>query len=128
MRVRDAMDAAPAAVSPNEPVADLVSERMLRGEDRSFLVRHDDGGLAGMVTLCDVRRLPREQWADARVTDIMTRFADLATIGPDEPLADALRLLQEREVGQLPVVELGRPHAGRPGHATRASCASSTPA
>ena len=105
VRVRDAMDEAPAAVSPNESVADLVSERMLRGDDRSFLVRHEDGGLAGVVTLGDVKRLPREAWADARVTDIMTRFGDLATIGPDEPLADALRLIQEREVGQLPVLE-----------------------
>jgi Zn-dependent protease/CBS domain-containing protein len=105
IRVRDAMDETPAAVSPNESVADLVSERMLRGDDRSFLVRHDDGGLAGMVTLGDVKRLPRDAWADARVTDIMTRFGDLATIGPDEPLADALRLLQQREVGQLPVME-----------------------
>ena len=104
VRVRDAMDATPPAISPNESVADLVSERMLRGDDRSFLVRHPDGGLAGMVTLGDVRRLPRDSWADRRVTDIMTRYGDLATIGPDEPLADALRLIQEREVGQLPVI------------------------
>ena len=39
------------------------------------------------------------------MTDIMTRFADLATIGPDAPMADALRLIQARVVGQLPVVE-----------------------
>ena len=104
VRVRDAMDVEPAAVSPNQSVADLVSEHMLRGDDRSFLVRHVDGGLAGMVTLGDVRRLPRDAWADRRVTDIMTRYGDLATIGPDEPLVDALRLLQEREVGQLPVI------------------------
>ena len=45
------MDPSPPAVSPNETVAELVNERMLRGEDRSFLVRHDDGGLAGIVTL-----------------------------------------------------------------------------
>ena len=105
VRVRDAMDDSPPSVSPNEPVAELVQERMLRGEDRSFLVRHDDGGLAGLVTLNDVRRLPREQWPEARVTDIMTRHADLATIGPDAPLSEALRLIQEREVAQLPVVE-----------------------
>jgi Zn-dependent protease len=105
VRVRDAMELDPPAVSPNEPVADLVQERLLRGEDRSFLVRHPDGGLAGIVTLGDVRRLPRESWQGVRVTDIMTRFADLATIGPDAPMADALRLLQEREIGQLPVVE-----------------------
>jgi len=105
VRVRDAMEVNPPAVSPNEPVADLVQERLLRGEDRSFLVRHADGGLAGIVTLGDVRRLPRESWPGARVTDIMTRYGDLATIGPDAPMADALRLLQEREIGQLPVVD-----------------------
>jgi Zn-dependent protease/CBS domain-containing protein len=104
VRVRDAMDVDPPDVSPNESVADLVHERMLRGEDRSYLVRHDDGGLAGLVTLKDVRSLPREDWPSARVTDIMTRYADLATIGPDEPLADALRLIEERQVGQLPVL------------------------
>ena len=49
-------------------------------------MRHDDGGLAGIVTLSDVRRVPRENWAEARVTDIMTRYADLATIGPDDEL------------------------------------------
>ena len=104
VRVRDAMELEPPTVSPNEPVSELVQDRMLRGEDRSFLVRHDDGGLAGVVTLGDVRRLPRSDWPAARVTDIMTRFGDLATIGPDAPLADALRLIQEKEIGQLPVV------------------------
>ena len=114
VRVRDAMDLDPPSVTPNEGVTELVQERLLRGEDRSFLVRHDDGGLAGIVTLGDVRRLPRDDWAGARVTDIMTRHTELATIGPDAPLADALRLIQEREVGQLPVVgdEHGRDAIG----------------
>src|SRR5919106_2886753 len=60
VRVRDAMDPNPPEVSPNETVAELVNERMLRGEDRSYLVRHDDGGLAGIVTLRDVRQLARD--------------------------------------------------------------------
>ncbi|HEX2884259.1 MAG TPA: site-2 protease family protein [Candidatus Limnocylindria bacterium] len=103
--VRDAMDRMPAAVSPNELVSELVSERMLRGNERSYLVRHADGGLAGLVTLGDVRRVPREQWPLTRVTDIMTRYADLATVRADAPVTDALRLLEEHEVGQLPVIE-----------------------
>ena len=105
LRVRDAMDPNPPAVSPNEPVARLVNERMLAGDELSYLVRHDDGGLAGVVTLQDVRRLPRDDWPMARVTDVMTRFADLATIGPDAPMAEALRVIQERVVSLLPVVE-----------------------
>lgn len=104
VKVRDVMEADPASVTPNESVADLVNERLLRSGARSFLVRHDDGGLAGIVTLSDVRKVPREDWGPARVTDIMTRHADLATIGPDDEVETALKLLQEREVNQLPVV------------------------
>jgi len=105
VRVRDAMDPNPPAISPNETVADLVNERMLRGEDRSYLVKHDDGGLAGIVTLRDVRRLARDDWPIARVTDVMTRFSDLVTIAPDAPMTEALRLIQARVVAQLPVIE-----------------------
>lgn len=112
VHVRDVMDPDPPSVLPNETVAELVSERMLRGEHRTFLVRHDDGGLAGIVSLTDVRKVPQEHWAAARVTDIMTRYADLATVGPDDPAEDALRLLQQRGVNQLPVVEEGRRVAG----------------
>jgi len=110
--VREVMESDPPSVSPNETVADLVNERLIRGEHRSFLVRHDDGGLTGIVTLSDVRRLPRENWEAGRVTDIMTRYADLATIGPETEVEDALKLLQAREVNQLPVVEGGRTVVG----------------
>lgn len=105
IKVREVMESDPPSISPNETVADLVNERLIRGEHRSFLVRHADGGLAGIVTLSDVRRMPRENWEAGRVTDIMTRYADLATIGPDGEVEAALKLLQEREVNQLPVVE-----------------------
>jgi Zn-dependent protease len=105
VKVRDVMDATPASINPNETVAELVNERLMRGEDRSFLVRHTDGGLAGIVTLSDIRRVGRDHWATARVTDIMTRHADLAKVGPDDELESALDVLQEREVNQLPVVD-----------------------
>ena len=104
IKVREVMESDPPSVSPNESVADLVNERLIRGGHRSFLVRHAEGDLAGIVTLSDVRRMPRENWEAARVTDIMTRYADLATIGPDAELEAALKRLQEREVNQLPVV------------------------
>ena len=104
IKVSEVMENDPPSVSPNMTVAELVNDRLIRGEHRSFLVRHEDGGLAGIVTLSDVRRMPRENWESARVTDIMTRYADLATIGPDAELEVALKLLQEREVNQLPVV------------------------
>ena len=105
VKVRDVMEADPASVTPNETVAELVNERLMRGEHRSFLVRHSDGGLAGIVTLSDIRRVAREDWPNARVTDIMTRHGDLARVKPDDELESALDVLQEREVNQLPLVD-----------------------
>jgi CBS domain-containing protein len=112
VRVREVMDAEPPSVGPNVTVAQLVHEHMLHGEHRSFLVRHSDGGLAGIVSLSDVRRTPRDNWEAARVTDIMTRYADLATVGPEDDVEDAMQLLQTREVNQLPVVLEGRSVVG----------------
>ncbi len=112
VRVHEVMDATPPSVNPNLTVGHLVHEHMTRGEGRAFLVRHDDGILAGVVTLTDVQRVPREAWDTTRVTDIMSRFGDLATVRPGDSLDKALNVLQEREVGQLPVIEQGREAVG----------------
>jgi CBS domain-containing protein len=112
VQVRDVMDQNPASVSPNESIATLVHDRMLHGAQRTFLVRHDDGGLAGIVSLSDVRRVPQADWDAARVTDVMTRYADLATVRPDDDVETAMRLIRERGVDQLPVVAEGRTIAG----------------
>ena len=112
MRVRDVMDTAAPVVSPNESIASFVDNRLLRGDRRSFLVAYEDGGLAGVVTLADIRRVPRDHWEETRVTDVMTRYNDLATIGPDEDATDALGVLQAREIAQMPVVVDGRTPVG----------------
>lgn len=112
VRVREVMDGTPPTVSPNLTVAELVNDHLMRGTGRSFLVCHEDGILAGVVTLTDVQRTPREAWETTRVTDIMTRFGNLVIVRPDDPLEKALTVLQEREVGQLPVVEQGREAVG----------------
>jgi Zn-dependent protease/CBS domain-containing protein len=112
VRVRDVMDSSAPVVSPNESLGSLVTNHMLRGDRRSFLVAYDDGGLAGVVTLADIRRVPRDHWDETRVTDVMTRFNDLATVGPDEAATDALGVLQSREIAQLPVVVNGRTPVG----------------
>lgn len=112
VRVHEVMDDTPPSVNPNLTVGQLVHEHMTRGDGRSFLVRHDDGILAGIVTLTDVQRVPRDAWDTTRVTDIMTRFGELATVRPGDSLEKALNVLQEKEVGQLPVIEQGREAVG----------------
>jgi CBS domain-containing protein len=89
-------------------VATLIEEHLLASDQRSYPVLGDDGRLAGMVTLEDVRKVPPEARAGRTVAEIMTPARELATIAPGAPASDALRALAASPQQQLPVIADGR--------------------
>ncbi|MES1943638.1 peptidase M50 [Salinisphaera sp. PC39] len=91
------------AVAPDITVAELIDRHLLHGDQRAFPVV-EDGRLAGLITLTDVRRLPRERRADTRVRDVMMPTDRLVTVRADEPASEAAIRLSERGINQLPVV------------------------
>ena len=95
------------SVPPELIIERFTRERLLQGGQRCFPVVSGDR-LQGLVSLTDLRKLDPGQWPRASVGDIMTGVADLATIGPESDAAEALQLLAERDVNQLPVVAGGR--------------------
>ena len=97
----------PATVDPGLPVAALVDGYLMATDQRAFPVI-DEGGVVGIVTLDDVRRLPRDEWASKKVRDIMVPAPALVTVGPGDDAALALDRLTLRDVEQLPVVVEGR--------------------
>jgi Zn-dependent protease/CBS domain-containing protein len=94
-------------VSGNTMVDDLVHQRLMQSEERSFPVVEDDR-LVGLVTLSDVRRTPRDAWPYTPVTQIMTPAPRLVVATPYEDVAEALDKLARADVNQLPVVERDR--------------------
>ncbi len=94
------------SVAPTISVHDLVERHVLPGEQRAFAVV-ERGGLVGLVSLRDVHKLPRSEWEATAVREIMTPAAELAVVAPGDSAANALALLSERQVNQLPVVEHG---------------------
>jgi Zn-dependent protease/CBS domain-containing protein len=102
MRVSEVMDPALATVTPEATVEQLVQECFLRRGCRAMAVS-EDGRPVGIVTLTDVKRVPQERWAQARVAEIMTR-SPLHSVNPDDGLDAALRLLAEHRLNQLLVL------------------------
>ncbi len=96
----------PPIVSPAISVEAFVYDRVMQFDDYGFPVV-DNGQLVGIVTLDDVRAVPRSRWAALSVRDIMTKAEDLIVVAPDEDAAEALHKLASSEVRQLPVVEEG---------------------
>lgn len=104
--VRRIMRPDPPTVSPSLSIDQLIDEGLMGTDDHGFPVV-EGGRLIGMVTLEDIRKIPRSDWGSSRVADIMTPAEDLESVAPDEEASDALNKLRTRDVRQLPVLEDG---------------------
>jgi Zn-dependent protease/predicted transcriptional regulator len=101
--VRDVMRRDVNAVPPDMSVEELVQEGMLRQHARAFAVMAA-GDFAGLITLTDVRRVPREEWQATSVYRAMTPATKLHTVSPNENLTKVLQMMAMHDVHQLPVV------------------------
>ncbi len=90
-------------VSPDDPVQ-LAIARMLEENVGSVGVCEGER-LVGIFTERDVLRLAGEgpDFREVRVGDVMTR--QLVTLAPDDDVLDAARLMGERKIRHLPVLE-----------------------
>jgi Zn-dependent protease/CBS domain-containing protein len=95
-------------VTPDASVQRLVDDGFLVHSQRCYPVVAADGALRGVVSLEDIRSIGRDQWAQRRVAEIMTPLERLQVITPAQSAAEALRLLAERGVNQLPLVADGQ--------------------
>jgi CBS domain-containing protein len=103
MPVADVMVFRVVKVAPDDTVSVAIA-RMLEENVGSVGVCEGEK-LVGMFTERDVLRLAGEgsQFADVRVGDVMTR--QLVTLAPDDDILDAARLMGERKIRHLPVLE-----------------------
>ncbi len=92
------------AAPPDMMLTELVEENVLAGYGRCFPVVVGDE-LIGLVTLRDVRAVPREQWGTTSVFRVMTPFADLRCVTLLADLPAVLSLMAAAEVNQIPLIE-----------------------
>ncbi len=88
-------------------VSQLVDDYIFPQGRRCFMVVDGDT-LEGMVTVHNVRDLPRERWPVTPVAAIMTPLARLIVARPQEDAFEVLRRMDEWNVNQMPVIEEGR--------------------
>ncbi|GAB4441753.1 MAG: site-2 protease family protein [Anaerolineae bacterium] len=93
----------PPTVPPRVSVSSLVHDYVMKTDEHAFPVQ-EGGRLVGLVTLEDIRTVPRDAWDARMVSDIMTPADQLITIAPDSDTADALMRMAQRDVRQLPIL------------------------
>jgi CBS domain-containing protein len=107
-RIRDVMTADPTTLPEDATAADAA--RQMRDEDIGDVLVVKEGRLSAIVTDRDIAvRVVAEDLppAQTRLSDISSK--DLATLSPDDAVADAVRIMREKALRRIPVVEDGRP-------------------
>jgi Zn-dependent protease/CBS domain-containing protein len=104
--VREAMMSKFATIEPDESLDDLVHKKILASGQRSFLVQGGDHPL-GLLTLHQVREVPRNQWQTTSASECMKPLGELETIQPQASLVEAMKKMDSDGVNQLPVMTDG---------------------
>jgi len=105
--VADIMDRDFPTVEGHLSLQDFVDEYLLRSGRRCFVVVQN-GKVAGLITLHEVKSVDRGGWSQTSVQSVMRPLGQLRTVAPDTPALQALELMSREDINQLPVISGGR--------------------
>jgi CBS domain-containing protein len=107
-KMRDIMSPAPVSMAANEPVS--AAARAMKEHGIGTVLIMADGRLSGLLTDRDIAVRVLAEGRDpvtTRVGEICS--TELAVLGPDDDVEQATRLVRDRAVRRIPVVQDGTP-------------------
>jgi Zn-dependent protease len=93
----------PVAIDPALPISRFVDDVLPLHRQTSFPVAVK-GRLHGILTLEDLKTLPRERWAKTLVQSVMRPIVPEFFVGPTTTLDSAQELMKENGVGSIAVI------------------------
>ena len=107
IRADTVMTSDPETVTPDVSLRRLVEERFLKRRYQSFPVV-EDGRLVGLITLKQVKDVPREAWDERTAGDTMTPVEDGIVVEPSTRMTDVLQTMQTSGTRRLLVASGSR--------------------
>ncbi|MGE0601911.1 MAG: site-2 protease family protein [Dehalococcoidia bacterium] len=95
------------SVTPGSSLTSIVDDLMVGRGERAVIVALGDS-VQGIITVNDIRRVPREEWANTPAQRVMTPRSDVITVDANISAVQVLTLLGEKGLNQVPVLEDGR--------------------
>lgn len=107
MKARELMTEQCPTVPSDLRLDRLVHDHILGTGRRCFFVVQADG-LEGLVTLHNIKEIPRERWDAVTAGQVMTPLGRLQWASPEDNIMTLLDRMDEADVNQIPVVDHGR--------------------
>jgi Zn-dependent protease len=107
LHARDVMTPECPRVPAHLSLSQLVEEYILSSGRRCFVVTVS-GQLLGLITVHQVKNIPRPDWPHTTVQQVMIPLAQLRWVAPEAEVDEVLALMDDGDVGQVPVVRDGQ--------------------
>jgi Zn-dependent protease len=106
-KVGEAMSRDCPAATRDETLQELVDDHIL-GRGTRCLVLRDGEQTVGMLTVHQIKDVPREKWSQVTAGEVMMKPGQIIHVSPDTPLLKALEMMDREGVNQLLVLENGQ--------------------
>jgi CBS domain-containing protein len=104
MKIREVMTSDPVTLDASAPV--IEAAEAMRHSDIGDVVIRKNGKLCGIVTDRDIVVRVLAAGKDPRTTNVESICSrDMLTVSPDQDTSTAVKLMRERAIRRLPVVE-----------------------
>jgi len=104
---RQVTDYASPLVPPHTNLTEVVEQYVLPTGRSCFLISWG-AELEGMVTLQQIKKVPRTRWATTTVQDVMTPANKLRVAYADQDLLGVLQEMSGESTSHIPVIEAGK--------------------
>jgi CBS domain-containing protein len=105
VQARDVMSKTFPAIDGNLSLRTLAEEFLMQGE-RYFIVL-EGGRASGLVTVQELKQIQRERWPFVPISRIAVPLERMRTISPESNIAEALRIMVQENLHELPVISNG---------------------
>ncbi|MCS6908904.1 MAG: site-2 protease family protein [Anaerolineales bacterium] len=106
LRVADVMNPQCNRIPGLLPLSQLVEDYVLTSGQRCFIVVENEK-TSGVITLKDITAVPQGKWRFTTARQAMVPFERMTYVTPQMEVLTALRMMDDADVAQLPVVENG---------------------
>jgi CBS domain-containing protein len=101
--VADAMST-PVMIEPDVLISHFVDSILPQYRQTSFLVAHDSR-LHGILTLEDLKALPRERWRHVRAREVMRPVSPQLFVSSTTPMVRANEIMRQNGIGALAIID-----------------------
>jgi Zn-dependent protease len=107
VKVKELMSRDVISVGPSLRIDRLVEDFYLTHKHITYPVTEGEK-ILGLITLKQVKEIPRDQWREKTVREVMLPIQEEMMLDPDGDAADALQRMVRSGEGRLPVVKDGK--------------------